>query len=528
MERGKFNLSDDNFDLEKCIIEAGKGNREAQESLAFCYIYGGHGIKADEAKGFQLALESARQGLPEGLYLLGECYECGYGIESDLKKAFDYYEKAAQKDYIFAIYDLGKFYLKGIVVEQDLKMGEKLLKKAADKDCEPAINLLANYYCSIDENEKTLKLLKRGKELGNPESQTLLGICYLKGIGVAPDVKKAIGLIQEAAEKYKYGDALYYLSELYAKGIGVEEDSAKAKYYYQQALETGYKPEKKALEEYYNENFEGEITIPQEGSINYIKGKEKIQTCVVYIESDTGSGSGFIISPDGYVATCAHVVDGSKELHIKVTGENNERKIFKGTIIKLKKETDTAIIKIENAPKLPFVELDDREKTEMEEDVVLYGYPLGNRLNDDVKELNISIAKGYISSHQVYEGLNITLLDISAKCGNSGSPVISCKNGKVTGIFSGSINIPNDFLVEEVNYMHPICYLKELLEEKSEPEPEKTVANSSEELAPQETEEISEEPEKKGSKKFWKWMKIGAIAAGGALLGAAAVSKKNK
>lgn len=192
MFRGKFDLRKDDFDVEKCIIEAGKGNREAQESLAFCYIYGAHGIKEDEARGFQLALESARQGLPEGLYLVGECYEGGYGIEPDPKKAFDYYEKAAKKDYTLAICNLGNFYLKGIGVEQDLKKGEHLLKKAADKDCEPAINLLANYYCSIDENKKTLILLKRGKELGNPESQTSLGICFFAGIGTTPDEKKRL------------------------------------------------------------------------------------------------------------------------------------------------------------------------------------------------------------------------------------------------------------------------------------------------------------------------------------------------
>ena len=527
MFSGKFDLRKEDFDIEKCIIEAGKGNREAQESLAFCYIYGVHGIKEDETRGFQLALESARQGLPEGLYLLGESYECGYGIEPDVKKAFDYYEKAAKKDYTPAICDLGNFYLKGIGREQDLKKGEKLLKKAVDRDYSPAIVPLADYYYGIDEKEKAVRLLERGKELGDPEAQTYLGLCYLFGNGITQNEKKGFSLVQEAAEKYKHGEALYYLSEFYTKGIGVEKNPTKAKYYYHQALENGYKPEKKSLEDYYNEEPEGNIEIPQEGSINYIRDKEIIQTCVVYIESDTGAGSGFIISPDGYVATCAHVIDGAKKLHIKITSKNNERKVFKGSIYKKNETTDSAIIKIENAPKLPFVELDDRKETEIGEEVVIYGYPLGSILNDDVFDLNISFAKGNVSSTQIDKGIKHTMLAISAKSGNSGSPIISCKNGKVVGIFRGSINVPNEFLVEEINYMHPICYLKELLEEKPEPETEKEIDNSSEELASQESEEIPEEkPDKKGSKKFWKWMKIGAIAAGGALLGAVVASKK--
>ena len=77
--------------------------------------------------------------------------------------------------------------------------------------------------------------------------------------------------------------------------------------------------------------------------------------------------------------------------------------------------------------------------------------------------------------------------------------------------------------------MHPICYLKELLEEKSETELDNEVDNSLGELASQEPEAISEEkPDKKGSEKFWKWVKIGAIAAGGAIIGAVAASKNNK
>ena len=119
------------------------------------------------------------------------------------------------------------------------------------------------------------------------------------------------------------------------------------------------------------------------------------------------------------------------------------------------------------------------------------------------------------------------MLDISAKHGNSGGPLISCKTGKVIGILTARVpsNDPGDIVI----YMHPICYLKELLEEKSEPELDDEIDNSSGELAPHEPEVIPEEkPDKKGSEKFWKWVKIGAIAAGGAVLGAIVTSKRGK
>ena len=475
MDRGEFNIHDKSFDIEKCIEAAEDGNPEAQESLGVCYYLGILGFEKNGEKAFQLASKSAKQGLPEGLDLLGDCYKKGFGTDIDEKKAFECYKKAAKKDYTNAIGDLGECYLNGIGVEPDKEKGKELLEEAADRDFEPAINLLANYYCDIDETEKMFNLLKKGKKLGNPESQTLLGLCYAKGIGTTQDEHKAFKLIQEAAVKYDYGNALFWLSQFYEEGIAVAKDHETAEMYYQKALENGYvesKPDVKTLEDYYNEDDDSEIEFSKTNSINYNEDKGKIQSCIVFIENhreNGGSeGSGFIITPDGYVATCAHVIRDSKNLFVKVNGKNNKKKVFKATVIKANEETDTAIIKIENAPKLPFVELDDREETEIGEDVVIYGYPLGSILNDDVFNLNISFAKGNVSSSQVNKGINITLLDLLAPCGNSGSPVISCKTGKVVGILSAAILGTNS--IDWINYMHQISYLKKLWNELMEEE----------------------------------------------------------
>lgn len=96
------------------------------------------------------------------------------------------------------------------------------------------------------------------------------------------------------------------------------------------------------------------------------------------------------------------------------------------------------------------------------EEIVIYGYPFGKRLNDNVMDLNISFAKGYVSSNQIIKGINTTLLDISAKAGNSGSPIVSVDSGKVIGILKGSLSggVRNQ---EEVNYMLPISYIDRVL-----------------------------------------------------------------
>ena len=97
--------------------------------------------------------------------------------------------------------------------------------------------------------------------------------------------------------------------------------------------------------------------------------------------------------------------------------------------------------------------------------------------------LNISYAKGNISSHQEKYNIKLTMLDISAKHGNSGSPIISQETGKVIGILSGAI--PGQEAGDEVNYMIPICYLYDLI--KKITDEEKAEADELEGLKEEET-----------------------------------------
>lgn len=78
--------------------------------------------------------------------------------------------------------------------------------------------------------------------------------------------------------------------------------------------------------------------------------------------------------------------------------------------------------------------------------------------------LNLSFSRGYISSIQQHNQAERVLLDISAKAGNSGSPVINLSTGKVIGILCGSIINQSCNLTEEINYMSPIKYLFDFTE----------------------------------------------------------------
>lgn len=128
------------------------------------------------------------------------------------------------------------------------------------------------------------------------------------------------------------------------------------------------------------------------------------------------------------------------------------------------KEYDYAIIKLESN-EYNFAELSTKDFIELGNDIIILGYPFGKKLNDNVMELNLSFTRGYISSVQNQNNVERVLLDISAKSGNSGSPVIDMNTGKVLGILRGSIINKSTNITEEINYMSPIKYLFELIDE---------------------------------------------------------------
>lgn len=194
---------------------------------------------------------------------------------------------------------------------------------------------------------------------------------------------------------------------------------------------------------------------------NYRINRKKYQECVIYIETDKGSGTGVIVTQEGYFITCAHVVNLCEELYVRVVCDDIAE-VYQAEVVAQNNELDLAICKIDGYNG-QYVELDlGRRKADLGEEIALYGFPFGQQMNDDVMELNISFTRGYISSYQTIKGRACALLDISAKAGNSGSPVVSFENGKVIGFLSGSILGGNDNR-EEVNYMLPTSLLDDLL-----------------------------------------------------------------
>jgi serine protease Do len=84
------------------------------------------------------------------------------------------------------------------------------------------------------------------------------------------------------------------------------------------------------------------------------------------------TGSGFILSGDGYVVTNAHVVEDSSEVTVRLT----DRREFTAKVIGSDKRTDVALLKVD-AKDLPRVVIGDPDKLKVGEWVVAIGKPFG-------------------------------------------------------------------------------------------------------------------------------------------------------
>src|SRR6202047_3157824 len=139
-----------------------------------------------------------------------------------------------------------------------------------------------------------------------------------------------------------------------------------------------------------------------------------------------GLGSGVIISPDGYIVTNNHVVDGAMDIRVTM----GDKRILPAKLIGRDKLTDLAVIKV-NASDLPSVPWGDSTKLRPGQTVLAFGNPLGFRF---------TVTRGIVSAlnrpnpaqDRRAPGQFIQT-DAAINQGNSGGPLVDA-HGEVIGI----------------------------------------------------------------------------------------------
>jgi serine protease Do len=137
------------------------------------------------------------------------------------------------------------------------------------------------------------------------------------------------------------------------------------------------------------------------------------------------TGSGFVVSDDGYVLTNNHVVEGADEIFVRFS----DRREMKADLIGFDKRSDLAVLKV-NASDLPVAKLGKSSETKVGEWVFAIGSPFGF---DYTVTAGIVSAKGRSLPNESYVPFIQT--DVAINPGNSGGPLFNM-DGEVIGINS--------------------------------------------------------------------------------------------
>ena len=180
--------------------------------------------------------------------------------------------------------------------------------------------------------------------------------------------------------------------------------------------------------------------------VNFVSAAERTVHTVVHVKNTTvnsdqmtfddlffgrqtkraqvGTGSGVIISPDGYIITNNHVIAGSRELSVTL----NNNKTYNAKIIGTDEKTDIALIKIESDEELPFTTFGDSDEAKIGEWVLAVGNPFN---------LTSTVTAGIISAKsRDLSGLSnqsFIQTDAAVNPGNSGGALVNT-HGDLIGI----------------------------------------------------------------------------------------------
>lgn len=148
-----------------------------------------------------------------------------------------------------------------------------------------------------------------------------------------------------------------------------------------------------------------------------------------YLQSSTAtsSGSGVILTSDGYIATNNHVIDGASIITVKTTANQT----LDAQVIGKDERSDLAVLKVTCDQELPYAELGDSSSLRVGDMALAIGNPLQEALAS-------TLTVGYISAinrTMVIEGRQMTMLqtDAAINPGNSGGALINVY-GQVIGI----------------------------------------------------------------------------------------------
>ena len=200
----------------------------------------------------------------------------------------------------------------------------------------------------------------------------------------------------------------------------------------------------------------------------YKEVEESVVNIIVYTgevgDEDTkdGTGSGIIISEDGYIVTNSHVIDDSKSVGVEVI--TSDEKSYSATVVGFDIRTDLAVIKIDEKGLKP-VHFVNSDQIEVGQDAIAVGSPGGVEYSHSLTRGCVSALNRTVSSNGLVHYIQT---DAAINPGNSGGPLLNSA-GQVMGIntikvvnteYEGmGFAIPSNTVIEIANDLISLGYV---------------------------------------------------------------------
>lgn len=176
-------------------------------------------------------------------------------------------------------------------------------------------------------------------------------------------------------------------------------------------------------------------------------------------KTKVGGGSGFVISPDGYIFTCSHVVDDTDASYTAIIDPEHK---YECQVLAKDPLIDVAVLKI-NAKNLACLPMGNSIKIQLGEEVLAIGNPMGEF--DDT--LSAGIVSGLSRKITAYGGSKmqetslrgLIQTDAAINPGNSGGPLVNM-NAEAIGINTAMV-----MGAQNLGFAIPINYAKKILDE---------------------------------------------------------------
>jgi TPR repeat protein len=348
-------------------------------------------------------------------------------------------------------------------VTENYRLGTNWLSKAlqhGESRAAAELGRMYEYGWGVEENARmAAKYYEQAAERGHVEAIMHLARLYRRGDGVPKNAAEAARLYLEKPDNE---DAQLAMGEMTRDGEGVPQNYVEAYAWFNIASASGNAYAQRERDKLAQVLPPEQLAEAQRRSETYSKqgsvtGRKNAKTSEGVLQDVQATGTGFFITADGVLVTCAHVVKGANRISVM---KGNQA--FDAKILRMDRANDIAILKAEgNFQPLP---VGSSKGAKLGESVFTIGFP-----NTQLQGIEPKFTRGEINSLAgIQDDVRFFQISVPVQPGNSGGPLLNSRGevvGIVTSRLSDAVTLDaTGSLPQNVNYALKSSFLEAALE----------------------------------------------------------------